>query len=193
MDEFWKNRGGKEWIEDCWNSQDNPHRQQILEAISSTISFHKIDSILEVGCGCAPNLALIQKKFPHLKLAGIDINKNAIEFGKQKLPNVDLSVGDIYDLPFAGRTFDIVLTDAVLLYVSPEKIELAIDEMKRVATNCLILSEWHHKDTLSFKSLGTTNSWARDYTKFLNKSTLTKIKGWEDGNWKEYGYIVKGF
>lgn len=89
---------GKEsndWIKGYWDSQDYPHRQFLVEKISTC---SPILSILEVGCNCGPNLVLLAKKFPNAKIRGIDVNPVAVQKGNEWLlqegiSNVKLLVG----------------------------------------------------------------------------------------------------
>ena len=122
----------------------HPHRSLLLERISSHAPFSRL---LEIGCGCGPNLYLLAKQYPEAELIGIDINPTAVEkgnefFQKQGLNNVHLITGKSQNLSrFKEKYFDIVLTDAVLIYVTPQDIKSVIQEMMRVG-NILILNEW---------------------------------------------------
>jgi ubiquinone/menaquinone biosynthesis C-methylase UbiE len=122
----------------------HPHRSLLLEKISAHTPFNRL---LEIGCGYGPNLYLIAKKYPEAELIGLDINPTAVEIGneffqKQGLNNVHLIAGRLQDLSrFQERYFDIVLTDAVLIYITPSDIKSVIQEMMRVG-NTLIINEW---------------------------------------------------
>ena len=66
--------------------------------------------LLDCGCGTAPMLTLLQKKYPHRHYTGIDLTPEMIEAAKAKnMPGVELVVGDCEDLPFPAESFDAVI------------------------------------------------------------------------------------
>jgi ubiquinone/menaquinone biosynthesis C-methylase UbiE len=166
-----------------------------------------ISSILEIGSNCGPNLYLVSKKMPTAKIVGIDINKRAIEVGKEKfkrenIENVELSVSKADDLTrFQSNSFDVVLTDAVLIYIGPDKIRKIIMDMIRIAKKAIILVEQHTEEETDNEGLGIYHSglWRRNYRILLrqfvseDKLRFVKIpdKSWEDKEWKRSGYIIK--
>jgi len=201
----WGN-GSSDWIKGYWNSVNHPHRPFLIEAIS------KFDpsSILEIGCNCGPNLYLLAKKFPAADIRGIDINPEAIQkgnewFAQESITNVKLLAGKADELgQLQDKSSDVVFTDAVLIYVGPDKIQKVVHEMLRVACRGLILVEWHcfepyHNDP---NGLGIyyEGYWKRDYVALLKNNWvreeqihLTKITEdiWPDKNWKEVGGIIE--
>jgi ubiquinone/menaquinone biosynthesis C-methylase UbiE len=201
----WGN-GSVDWIKDYWNSQNHSHRPFLIEKIST---FSPVSSILEIGCNCGPNLYLLAKKFPDAEIRGIDINPMAVQKGNEWLAqegisNVKLSVGKADDLgEFQHKSFDIVFTDAVLIYIGPDKIKKVIQEMLHVAHRALILLEWHclepqRRDPNGF-GVYHHGSWKRDYVALLKQFVraeqirVTKIPEdiWPDKNWKTLGAIVE--
>jgi predicted O-methyltransferase YrrM len=201
----WGNRGG-DWIKSYWNSQNHSHRPFLIEKIST---FSPVSSILEIGCNCGPNLYLLAKKFPDAEIRGADINPVAVQKGnewlaREGISNVKLSVGRADDLgEFQDRAFDIVFTDAVLIYIGPDKIKKVIQEMLHVTRRALILMEWHcfEPQCRDPNGLGVYHqgSRKRDYVALLKQFVraeqirVTKIPAdiWPDKNWKTLGAIVE--
>lgn len=200
----WGN-GSSDWIKGYWDSRNQPHRPFLIEAIS------KFDpsSVLEIGCNCGPNLYLLGKKFPDVEIRGTDINPMAVQKGNEWLAqegisNVKLSVGKADDLrEFQDKTFDIVFTDAVLIYIGPDKIKKVVQEMLRVVGRALILVELHcfepqRKDPNGI-GLYHEGLWKRDYVALLKQFVpgeqicVTKIPEdiWPATNWRELGAIVE--
>ena len=200
---YWKNRplddvrrdwyyNTDNWITDYRASVVHPHRKLTINALEELAPF---ESLLEGGCNCGPNLYLIKERFPGVKLAGIDVNEKAIEEAHRLLPDADIKIGDIEDkLPFEDKSFDIVLVDAVLMYVGPEKIKGVMSELDRVAKRGIILIEW---DSESLLGEVKEHHWARDYKGLLEelgfKVEKTKIpaEAWPNrsGNWAKLGYV----
>ena len=186
---------------DYQKAEDDPHRKFLVEKISN----FSPTCILEIGCGTGLNLYLLSKKFPDAELKGIDINSNSVGYGntwfKQKnISNIKLSVGKADELEFKDKSFDVVFTDAVLIYIGPDKIKKLVKEMIRVAKKVLILNEWHCFEPTS-NPLGVyVGHWARDYKTLLKefvpeeKINVARIPEGtfnKDENWHKYGAVVE--
>lgn len=181
---FWKNR--KDCAKGMW-MPNHPHRQLILDELKKI----KFDSLLEIGCGSGANLYRIQKEFPNVVLAGIDINEENIAFGRRTVLGASWSVTDAISLPFENKTYDVVLSDAVLIYANPERVETMVNEMKRVAKKAIILCEWHDDALNKFGTLAKGH-WVRNYIKLLDGGIATKITNWPKGDkdWNIFGHII---
>ena len=198
---------GSDVIQSYRDSIVHPHRQVLID---KTCEFSP-GKILEIGCNCGPNLYLLAQHLPTAQLYGIDVNPMAIEIGSQwfsesGINNISLNVGKADDLgQFPDNSFDVVFTDALLIFVGPDKIEKVIEEMFRVARKGLLLTEWHifehehhAKNSLGIRQHGM---WKRDYTALLKKYsspervTITKITEdiWPDMNWQTAGAFIQVF
>jgi len=62
-------------------------------------------SVLEIGCGTGIDLRLFPDTF---QIHGIDLNDNALDIAKKKLPIVNFKKGSITDLPFEDSSIDFV-------------------------------------------------------------------------------------
>lgn len=200
----WGNEEG-DWIKGYWDSRNHSHRNLLIERICK----FSPSSILEIGCNCGPNLYLLAKKFPDAEIRGIDINPMAVQKGnewlaREGISNVKLSVGKADDLgEFQDKTFDIVFTDAVLIYIGPDKIRKVIQEMLHVVRRALIVVEQHYFESRNEDPHGLGvyryGRWIRDYMGLLKQFvpeehiSITKITEdiWPDERWKEMGAIIE--
>lgn len=199
------NQNQKEWLESYWQSKNHPHRYFLIQHLSR---YAPIKNILEIGCNCGPNLYLLAKKFPQATIQGIDINHLAVEFGRQHfkklgINNVQLEIGQANQLDkFSDKSFDIIMTDAVLIYIAPDKIKKVIQEMLRVSKKALVFLEQHQKfSRKDERGLGVyqLGLWQRNYRRLLGqflpqeKIKLTKLppKLWPDKNWSQAGYVIE--
>jgi len=191
-----------------WGSRSLSSRGFLVERIAA---FSPIDSILEVGCASGPNLYVLAKKFPKAQIVGIDINREAIEYGKAQfaqegIANVRLFVSKADELgKFQDKAFDVVFTDAVLTHISPNKIKKVISEMLRITRRALILMEPHsfelnEKDLLKLGILTYYGGqWIRSYTALLKQFVpeeqirVTRIPEdvWPEKPWKELGAVIE--
>jgi len=182
--------GEKNWIEGYWKSIKHPHRQVVLQVLRELLPWR---SLIEVGCNCGPNLYLIQKEFPGAKLAGVDVNIPALEFAIKKLKKVKFYINKADNLLLPDDSFDILLTDAVLIYVEPEKIRKTILEFRRITKKAMVLVEWYDKDVWGKVRY---RHWARNYPKLLRRFGIKKVDSikitkdiWPSENWANLGYI----
>ncbi len=202
---WWANRS---IAEGYWNNRNHPSKHFLVERIAA---FSPVNSILEVGCASGPNLYLLAKRFPKAQITGIDINREAIEYGNMQftqegISNVKLLVGRADKLEeFQDRAFDIVFTDAVLALIGPNRIKQVISEMLRITRRVLILIEPHsfelnEKDLLKLGYMTYYGGlWIRDYVTLLKQFVpekqiqVTKIP--EDIRpvkpWKELGAVLE--
>lgn len=191
-----------EWVKSYRDSQDHSHRHFLLENIAKFSPFY---SILEIGCNCGPNLYLLARKFPDAEIVGIDINPRAVQkgnewFAQEGIKNVRLLVGKADELGrFDDKTFDIVFTDAVLIYIGPDKIKEVIKGMLRITRKALILFEWHSFSCASNPRGVYVGHWLRDYVallrEFVAEESIHTIKMpeglWADKSWQKYGGVVE--
>ncbi|MEK6951605.1 MAG: class I SAM-dependent methyltransferase [Nanoarchaeota archaeon] len=186
----------KDWIQSYWDSRNHPHRSFLIEKITK----FSPSSILEIGCNCGPNLYLLSKKFPTARIVGIDINPLAIQRGnewlvKEEISNVNLLLGKADEFKKLKK-FDIVFTDAVLIYIGRDKIKKVLKEMISAATKAIILVEWHSPES-DWRGNYYRGCWKRDYTSLLAQFKLdvriTKLSKniWPDKNWMGVGAIIE--
>ncbi len=66
--------------------------------------------LLDCGCGPAPMLPFMHKRYPKMRYTGIDLTPEMIEVARKKnVKNANLVVGDCENLPFEGDSFDVVI------------------------------------------------------------------------------------
>lgn len=193
--QFWSKRKidwRKEYL-DTWN---HPHRQLIMWVLQSFPWY----SLWEVGCGPGANLLRILKT-PELQgrqLGGSDVNEEAIELARSTFIGGKFHVESTENLLLSDKAVDVILSDASLIYISPLKIDKALDEITRVARSRIVLCEFH-----------STSFWKRwwfrwktgynayDYQKLLEKHGCYDIQMikitkefWDGTPWTDWGYII---
>lgn len=158
----WRN-GGDDWISEYWKSKEHPHRRIVVEAVKSLLP---AESLLEIGSNCGPNLSNIKHAFPELELMGVDANHDAIMRGKRNAKGIEFTLGNFLTLPWKDKSYDIVLADAVLMYVNKKDIIPCMIEIDRVCRKGLVFLEW-----FSPSLTGTVRNyhWARNYAELLKR------------------------
>jgi SAM-dependent methyltransferase len=76
------------------------------EAALQHVGLERGQRVLDVGCGAGAFLRLVAERGgePH----GIDASEALIDYARARLPNADLRVGEMQDLPWDDDSFDVV-------------------------------------------------------------------------------------
>ena len=97
--------------------------------VISLLGKTKNEAVLDLGCGDGVLSYLLYEK--GLKVSGIDLSEEAIEFAKNKTNNrIEFKVGSVYHLPWEDNSFDIVLSSDVIEHL--EDVSQYLKEIKRV-------------------------------------------------------------
>ena len=192
-----------EWVKGEWDSREHGHRRLLVETIAR---YEGISGILEVGANCGPNLYLLSKRLPKAELVGVDINQFVVDkgnefFAKEGITNVKLLCQKADDLGnFKDKSFDVVFTDAVLIYIGPDKIAKVMKDMVRLARKAIVFVEYHSFDgDPNWQGVYYHGKWKRNYVEMFKKFVpsgqvrVTKITYdiWPDQRWSEVGAVVE--
>lgn len=161
---------GGVWIQNYQKSLGVRHRE-LLAAIVREL---QVETLLEIGCHCGPNLVKLAEANPQLHAQGIDVNADAIAAGQRWLQHcglskrVKLSQHRFPDgtaaLPSGG--FDVVLSCYTLAYVAPADLDASLYEMGRLAARAVILAEpmaLNGRVTAPMHNITGYREWAHDY------------------------------
>ena len=135
---------------------------------------------MEVGCNVGANLMAIHLLDKKVSLSGIDINKEAIAFGKEKFSSlgidVSLNCGSIYELSkVPDKSIDIVFTSAVMMHIPNEFIQQVAENLARIAKRAVVHLELHalspheqlYYDRLSERNF--SDRWCRNYAELYQE------------------------
>jgi SAM-dependent methyltransferase len=86
-------------------------------------------SLLDAGCGAGLALRLAAER--GARVSGLDASAALLDVARGRLPDGDLRVGDIEELPYDDATFDVVTAYNSIQYASDPKT--AVSELARVA------------------------------------------------------------
>ncbi|MDP2932046.1 MAG: class I SAM-dependent methyltransferase [Chloroflexota bacterium] len=192
--------------EGYWENRDLPSKHFLADRIAA---FAPVNSILEVGCASGTNLYLLAGKFPQAQIVGVDINVEAVNYGNARfaqegMENVSLRVGKADGLgQFGDRSFDVVFTNALLIYIGPDKIREVVGGMLRLAKRVIVLMELHRfeskgrpREALGIYQYG---NWTRDYAalwKQFVKPEQVRVSRipevvWPARPWSESGAVIE--
>ena len=185
----------KNWAQNFLDTSEHPHRKQIFEAL---YEFKNLGSILDLGCGPGANIVAIRKKFSDIDLIGVDINSEAIRVGRAYFASkeddkVKLIKGKADAVPLHDKSVDIVLIDALLMFITPSLIDDVITEIIRLAKKGIVINDYH----LAGKEHGLFfgGRWVYDIESLLRrrlpKARITIEKSdFVGGGWDSYGTFI---
>jgi pseudaminic acid biosynthesis-associated methylase len=137
--QFWTSSFGSEYTErNLMNVQEHDRfyienygtsRTQMNELFLNGL---QLDAILEVGCNVGNQLRCLQS-MNYSNLYGIELQLYAVERAKEVTKGINIIQGSAFDIPYKDGYFDLVFTSGVLIHISPNDINKAIDEMYRVS------------------------------------------------------------
>ncbi len=97
------------------------------------------DVLLDAGCGAGNLLVLAERKKVKVDLHGIDISETNIRIAKGRLKKTKLKVGNITKLPYKSKKFNKIAIIGVLLYLTEEELEKAVEETNRVSSQNAVI------------------------------------------------------
>jgi SAM-dependent methyltransferase len=88
--------------------------------------------LLDVGCGSGQLLLEAARRYPEVKLAGVDLSPNMLELASGKFPagQADLRLDSSEALPFADGSFDMVVSTVSMHHWGRDQV--ALGEIHRV-------------------------------------------------------------
>jgi len=195
---WWINR--KNWTDGYSGPEalNHPHRQLIVRVLRS---FRWL-SLMEIGCAAGANLINIAKAIPGRQIGGIDVSPDAIEKAIEVTSAVYrggfFKVNSADDIMMSDKSTDVILSDAVLIYVDRTKIKKYLKEIKRVSRNHILFCEFHSKSWWSRLALKWKTGYnSYNWIKLLEKNGFYDIyiyklreQDWAGYPWNKYGYII---
>ena len=89
-------------------------------------------SLLDVGCNVGGLLQGVAQTNPHIRLAGIEVNREAVAEARRVLPSASLHVCGAEAMPFADAEFDCATCIEVLEHIPNALRRPALQEIYRV-------------------------------------------------------------
>jgi pseudaminic acid biosynthesis-associated methylase len=116
--------------------------------------------ILEVGSNVGTQLQGL-RLMGFRNLFGIELQSYAVASSRIRLSNVNLFQGSVFEIPFKDGVFDLILSSGLLIHISPDDIDAALDEIYRCTKRYI---------------------WGMEY--FSDRYTVVPYRGEEDLLWK---------
>lgn len=106
--------------------------EKIVEAIRPKAGSHLID----IGCGPGEVLLQIHKKYPHVKLIGLDIDPEILKIAEKKLKKMNIHIplkeASATEIPFPDESFDIAVSSLMIHHLKTEDKKKFLHEAFRI-------------------------------------------------------------
>lgn len=143
LEQLWAGEFGGQYIE---RNQNAPNGRDAFW--NKQLADYPVTNVLEVGCNIGGNLRWIAQVLPPSSVYGIDINAQAVEFLRKKVPGLQLSVCGAKKLPFGDAAFDLVFTAGVLIHQPEETLPQVMAEIVRVSRKYVLCLEYESETTV---------------------------------------------
>ncbi|MDQ4080356.1 MAG: class I SAM-dependent methyltransferase, partial [Gemmatimonadota bacterium] len=90
--------------------------------------------LLDAGCGAGGFLRWARTTGAFDEVAGVDVASAAIDLARRRVPEADLRVAALAELPFEPGSFDVVVTNDVLQHIPLDDVSASVRELRRVLT-----------------------------------------------------------
>jgi ubiquinone/menaquinone biosynthesis C-methylase UbiE len=114
---------------------EDPMYSMLLAAMFKGAAGGEVGRVLDLGCGTGNLISLLLEEFPDVKFSGVDPSSGMREVCAERFadqPNVQISEGDAYNIPFPDGSFDLIVSSLALHHVPPENKPDIAAEMARV-------------------------------------------------------------
>ncbi|HYI26122.1 MAG TPA: class I SAM-dependent methyltransferase [Thermomicrobiales bacterium] len=127
------------------HTSDSPVQRKLIDRfhqrITGIVTSYKPESLLDAGCGEGFVADILQTAMPTANFTGFDVLEDSVALAQLRNPRGAFAVGDIYNIAYPDRSFDVVYCFEVLEHLhEPDK---ALKELARVARTAVILSVPH--------------------------------------------------
>ena len=146
--QYWNKRGGETYFQEQEAVFGRTLRSKF---IGEEINKLPYESLLEIGCGYGKQLEKF--RFHQAFIAGCDFSRPQLVKAREYCLEAAkvLVEADAEHLPFQSKSFDVVLSSAVILHNEYEKAKKIISEMIRVSRKFIV----HNEDTdITFSRYG---------------------------------------
>ena len=143
---------------------ESKYNEEFAKFIRDLAVSLRTNSVLEVGCNTGNDLRLFPENF---EVFGLDLNEDALEKAKQKLPRFKFQKGNITKMPFEDSSIDFVFTHNLLNYVPEEDMPNAVNELFRISKKYILNCESFDENETEIG--GDISSWNRNmYKRWLD-------------------------
>lgn len=114
----------------------------MAEAFVDRVAVRDGDRALDVGCGPGALLAALGRRLGAENVAGIDRSEPFVQMAKERVRGAEVRLGAAEALPFGDRSFNVVVSQLVLNFMSDARA--GVREMRRVSRRTVASCVWDY-------------------------------------------------
>lgn len=135
-------------------------------------------NILDLGCGSGYKTKYM--KDLGYEVEGFDFSEEMVNKSKEKFPDINFRVFDIYDLDSLGKTYDGIFCQAVLLHIPKKDIFSILEKIKRKIKDggVLYITVKGMREDGVGEEIVKENDYGYDYERFFSYYSLQELKGY---------------
>ena len=107
-----------------------------MEQISAALLGERLSrrglALFDAGCGAGGFLRFAHDLGAFDRLCGVDMSAEAIALAREQLPEAELHVCRLVNVPFENGAFDVISLNDVLQHIQEAEIERSLRELRRV-------------------------------------------------------------
>ncbi|KPA15161.1 Methyltransferase type 11 domain protein [Candidatus Magnetomorum sp. HK-1] len=177
--DYWNTRG-EAYMFDILNTGFEEREIFFQNMLVDHLKELPFDSIFEAGCGFGWNVKKIKQMFPDKRVGGVDFSLPQLKNSETYLKGMDINLtqGDILNIPLEDNEFDIGFSMGVFLNIHSINIDKAVNEMIRVSKKYIIHIEYDEDNTtekLREHRVPKTNIISHNYRKIYEDLGLKTI------------------
>jgi 2-polyprenyl-3-methyl-5-hydroxy-6-metoxy-1,4-benzoquinol methylase len=150
-EEYWKERG-KEYKK-CFKAMSKEQKQIYRTQEGAIRDFlenghglgvkEDIRTIIEVGCGFGRITKILRRVFPEARIMVIDVSEDQIKEAKKlELKNTEFFTMSLFEIMETSHC-DMVFACEVLMHITPDRIDEALQILRRTANKHFIHVDWY--------------------------------------------------
>jgi pseudaminic acid biosynthesis-associated methylase len=189
LEQLWAGQFGDEYIDR--NRRAGEKRDAFWRGLLAGLP---VERVLEVGANVGANLRWIAESVPPRGVFGVDINENALQELRQRVPQVNALWSSARSLPFRDGWFDLVFTTGVLIHQPESTLPLVMNEIVRCSRRWILCGEYHAAETTEiFYREQSGALFRRDYgrlyeelfpqLRLIQQGFLGRDQGWDEITW----------
>jgi SAM-dependent methyltransferase len=119
----------------------------LARAMIERVGLEDGDRALDVGCGPGALLAALADRLGADHVAGVEPSPPFAEMARQRVPGAEVRGGSAEELSSADRTFDVVLSQLVVNFMTDAR--RGVQEMTRVARRTVASCVWDYRGEMT--------------------------------------------
>jgi SAM-dependent methyltransferase len=89
-------------------------------------------AVLDAGCGTGGFLRFVLDTGSPGRTCGIDVSSAAIELARRRVPEAELHVAPLWEIPLEAGEFDLIVTNDVLQHLPEDRVADSLAELRRL-------------------------------------------------------------